>query len=160
MTRKTLLAALAAAGSLASLVPTAAQAQYNAIVATAPPPPVREVLPAERPGYVWAPGHYEWRGDRYVWRRGHWMEERVGYEYREPRWVQRRNGDWVLVGGDWVARHERYARNGRWDRDGRQPYGPNGDRDGDGIANADDRDRDGDGVRNRYDRFPNDPSRW
>ena len=39
-------------------------------------------------------------------------------------------------------------------------FGPNGDLDGDGIANGDDRDRDGDGVRNRNDRFPNDPSRY
>ena len=57
--------------------------------------------------------------------------------------MQRGNGERVLVGGDWQHR------------------GPNGDRDGDGILNQDDRDRDrdDDGVRNRNDRFPDDRRR-
>ena len=64
------------------------------------------------PGWVWAPGHYEWRGGEYAWMEGHWMRERVGYEYREPRWVQRGNGQWALVGGNWEHRmdRERHAR--------------------------------------------------
>jgi len=165
MFKKTLLAGLVAAGSLIGLVPMAANAQYTAIVQTAPPAPLREAVPAPREGYVWAPGHYEWRGNQYVWVRGHWIADRVGYDYREPRWVQRGSGEWVLVGGDWVP-VERHARNnGRFSDPDWQPpgrgrlYGPNGDLDGDGIANRDDRDRDGDGVRNRDDDFPNDPSR-
>ncbi len=109
MFKQTLLGAVVAAGSLISLVPTAANAQYTAIVATAPPPPLQEAIPADRPGYVWSPGHYQWRGNQYVWVRGHWLVDRAGYEYQEPRWVQRGNGEWVLVGGDWIP--ERHARN-------------------------------------------------
>ena len=165
MFKQTLLGAVVAAGSLISLVPTAANAQYTAIVATAPPPPLQEAIPADRPGYVWSPGHYQWRGNQYVWVRGHWLVDRAGYEYQEPRWVQRGNGEWVLVGGDWIP--ERHARNnGRYgdpdfQRGGgrRHLYGPDGDLDGDGVRNADDRDRDGDGLRNRDDDFPNDSAR-
>lgn len=118
-----------------------AQAQYTAIVAAAPPPPHHEVIPAPRHGLVWAPGHYDWRGNQYVWVSGRWLRDRPGYEYREPRWVQRGNGEWILVGNSWERR------------------GPRGDRDRDGVANRYDRDRDGDGVSNRYDRFPNNPRR-
>jgi hypothetical protein len=137
MFRKTLLSAAIATASVMSLAPMAANAQYTAIVSVAPPPPQHEVIPAPRQGYVWAPGHYEWRGNQHVWIRGHWLEARNGFEYQEPRWVQRGNGEWVMVGNSWQRR------------------GPNGDRDGDGIANRYDRDRDGDGVPNGYDNRPN-----
>jgi hypothetical protein len=110
----------------------AAHAQYSAVVSVAPPAPRHEVIPGARAGWIWAPGHWEWRGNQYVWSEGQWMRDREGYAYREPRWVQRGNGEWILVGNDWQRR------------------GPNGDRDGDGIANRHDRDRDGDGVANRY----------
>jgi hypothetical protein len=115
----------------------AANAQYTAIVATAPPAPYYEVVPAPRAGFVWDAGHWEFRGNRFVWVPGRWMQARNGYEWHEHRWVQRANGEWVLVGGSWHAR------------------GPHGDRDRDGIANRYDRDRDGDGIRNRWDDRPN-----
>ena len=131
----------------------AAQAQYNAVVSDAPPPPRHEVMPAPRAGWVWAPGHYEWRGGEYAWMEGHWMRERVGYEYREPRWVQRGDGSWILVGNNWEERMaERQAR-----REARMA--PDADFDRDGIANRYDRDVDGDGVPNRRDRFPYNPRR-
>lgn len=114
MFKKTLLGALLAAGSLLSLVPTAADAQYSAVVRVGPPPPLQEVVPADRPGFVWAPGHYDWRDGQYVWIRGHWMPQREGYVYREPRWIQRPDGDWALVGGDWVP--STYAQN-QYDND-------------------------------------------
>jgi hypothetical protein len=186
MFKKSILAAAIAAGSLIALVPTAANAQqYTAIVSSAPPPSLQERVPAPRQGYVWAPGHHEWRGNQYVWVPGHWMQARAGYEYREPRWVQRGDGQWHLVGNNW----ERRGPNGDRDRDGianrydrdrdgdgianryddrpnrndqarnQRRFGPNGDLDRDGIANKDDRDRDGDGIRNRRDRFPDDRSR-
>ncbi|MDB5899506.1 MAG: hypothetical protein JWP22_443 [Ramlibacter sp.] len=136
MQRKTLLATAFAAGLMGL---GAAHAQYTAIVQVAPPAPRYEVVPQEvRPGHVWAPGHYEWRGNEYVWVEGHWLTARNGYEYREPRWVQRGNGEWVMIGGNWErGRHhgDRYGENG-----------PRGD-------------RDGDGVQNRFDRFPNNPRR-
>jgi len=146
MQRKSLLAAAFAAALMA--FGAAAQAQYSAIVSAAPPAPRHEVAPAAREGWIWAPGHYELRGNEYAWVEGHWMRERVGYEYREPRWVQRGDGSWVLVGNNWERRmaerqSREYARNH-----------PEADLDRDGIANGDDRDIDGDGVRNRHDRYP------
>ena len=151
MQRKPLLAAAFAAALMG--FGAAAQAQYTAIVSTAPPPPRHEVVPAPRTGWVWAPGHYEWRGNEYVWVEGHWMRDRVGYEYREPRWVQRADGSWILVGNNWEQRMaERQAR-----REARMH--PDADFDRDGIANRHDRDIDGDGVRNRRDDFPYNPRR-
>ena len=151
MRNKTTLAAVLAASLMG--LGAAAHAQYTAIVSVAPPAPRYEVVPAQRPGHVWAPGHYEYRGNNYVWVEGHWLRDRDGYEYREPRWVQRGNGEWMLVGGDWERRQmEREARRA-------ERMDPNGDIDRDGIANQYDRDRDGDGVPNRRDRFPDNPRR-
>ena len=167
MLRKSLLAALVAAGALAGMVP-AAQAQYSVVIRSEPPAPLHEVVPAPRAGYVWAPGHHEYRGNGYVWVQGHWMPERRGYAYVSPRWVQRGNGEWHMVGGNWERGpygdrdHDGIAN--RYDPDsprnqGRYAYGPRGDLDRDGIQNRDDRDRDGDGVPNHRDRYPDDPTR-
>jgi hypothetical protein len=151
MKNKPLLAAAFAAALMG--FGAAAQAQYTAIVSTAPPAPRHEVVPAARPGWVWAPGHYEWRGGEYAWIEGSWMRERAGYEYREPHWVQRGDGSWYLVGNNWERRAaERQARR-------EERMNPNGDVDRDGIANRYDRDIDGDGVPNRRDAFPYNPRR-
>jgi hypothetical protein len=105
-------------------------------VRVAPPAPRMEVVPVARPGYVWVPGHWDWRGHRHVWVGGHWERERRGYVYQNPTWVH--DGDrWVL-------------RRGAWSR---------GDRDRDGVPNRYDNDRDGDRVPNRYDHHPNNPRR-
>ena len=45
----------------AVMVPTTAQAQPAIVIQTPPPPPRVERVPPPRRGYVWAPGHYEWR---------------------------------------------------------------------------------------------------
>jgi len=171
MIRKTLLAAALGSAALLGLS-TGAQA-VPAVVATtpgnvtivqaAPPAPMFEQVPAPREGYVWAPGHYEWRDGRYVWASGRWIDERPGWQWQEARWVQHQDGSWHLVGGQWV-RGDRYSYDDDDDRyerrqARRQLYGPNGDLDGDGVRNADDRDRDGDGVANRFDDFPSDPRR-
>jgi hypothetical protein len=108
-------------------------------VAVAPPPPRYERVPHPRPGYVWSPGYWDWRGNRHEWVAGYWIAERPGYAYYEPRWVER-EGHW--------RREE-----GRWERGGR------GDRDHDGVPNRYDRDRDGDGIPNRYDHHPDNPRR-
>lgn len=188
MFKKTLLGVIVAAGALAGLTPGAANAQYSAVVSVAPPAPLQERTPPPRAGYVWAPGHYQWRDHQYLWVPGHWLQARSGYEYREPRWVQRGNGEWYLVGGNWERRgpygdRDRDGIANRYDRDrdgdgipnawddrpNRNEYarrdhrggrfGPYGDIDDDGIRNMDDRDRDGDGIRNRADRFPDNPRR-
>jgi len=135
MQRNTLLAAAFAAALLS--LGTAAQAQTytTTTITVAPPAPRHEEVPGPRAGWVWAPGHYEYRGGEYGWTEGHWMRERSGYEYREPRWVQRGDGSWYLVGNSWEHRwDERHAR-------------------------ARGRDFDGDGVPDRFDRFPRNPNR-
>jgi hypothetical protein len=167
MFKKVLSGIVIAIGSLVGLAPTAANAQFTAIVSVAPPAPVQEVTPPPRRGHVWVPGHHEWRSNHYVWVQGHWVRDRQGYEYREPRWVQRADGNWYLVGNNW----ERRGPHGDLDRDGianrddpdsprhARRFAPNGDLDRDGVRNQDDRDRDGDGVRNSRDRYPNDSRR-
>jgi hypothetical protein len=131
--KKTLLATLFAASLGAVAIPASAAIYVH----VAPPEPRYESVPAPRRGYVWAPGYWDWRGNRHVWVSGHWVRERRGYYYDNARWVER-NGGW-------------YMERGRWQR---------GDRDRDGIANYQDRDRDGDGVRNRDDRAPDNPRRY
>ena len=111
MINKTLVAASIAIMSLGTLATVPAQAQVY--VQVAPPPPRAEVVPPPRQGYAWAPGHWEWRGNRHVWVRGNWMRERAGYRYRAPVWEER-GGRWVMNRGGW-------------------------DRDGDGVPNRMDR---------------------
>jgi len=73
-------------------------------VRVAPPPPRHEVVPADRAGYVWVPGYWDWQGHHHVWVKGHWQHARHGYAYRSPAWVQ--DGDrWVLHRGEWT--HDR-----------------------------------------------------
>lgn len=166
MNHKTLLAAALAGGALMGLsplaqaVPAVVATPPQLVVQAAPPAPIYESAPAPREGFIWAPGHYEWRDGRYVWLSGRWLADRPGWEWDEARWIQRSDGSWQLVGGQWV-RGDRYAydddmRDRRWNS---PRFGPNGDLDGDGVRNADDRDRDGDGVANRDDDFPSNPSR-
>ena len=74
-------------------------------VRVGPPPPHYEVVPAARPGYMWSPGYWDWRGHRHVWVNGHWERARHGYVYHEPRWVQ--DGDrWRLHRGAWDRDHD------------------------------------------------------
>jgi hypothetical protein len=162
MNRKSLVAAALAGGALMGMA-SAVQAA-PAVVATAPqaiyvqgppPAPIYEATPAPREGWAWTPGHYAWQDGRYVWLSGRWIQDRPGWEWQESRWLQRPDGSWYLVSGQWM-RSDNYAYD---DDDRRQARGPNGDLDGDGVRNADDRDRDGDGVANRNDDFPNDPDR-
>ena len=155
MRNKTLLGAALAAALMG--FGAAAQAQYNAVVSVAPPAPRHEAMPGPRAGWVWAPGHYEYRGNEYSWVEGHWMRERPGYEYREARWVQRGDGSWVLVGNNWEQRMAQREARREERREARMA--PNGDFDRDGIANQYDRDIDGDGVRNGRDRSPYNPRR-
>ena len=72
-----------------------------------PPPPV-PTAPAEvqtaqpGPGYVWIPGHYEWRAaDRtYVWAPGSWIVPPVGQTRVPGHWETRSNGN-VWVSSRW-----------------------------------------------------------
>jgi hypothetical protein len=126
---------VASVASIGFTAPVVAAPVYVDI-RVAPPAPRHEWVPAARPGYVWAPGYWDYRYNQYHWVSGHWERERTGYYYTAPTWVQ--DGDrWRL---------ERHG----WRR---------GDRDHDGVPNAYDRDRDGDGVRNSRDAHPDNPRR-
>ena len=148
MNRKTLIAATLAAGALLGLG-TAAQATPAVVAGTtygntvyvqpAPPAPMYEAVPQARAGYIWAPGHHEWRGDRYEWTTGRWLETRQGYAWQDSRWQQRPDGSWFLSGGQWVQADAHPRDERRW-----------------AYRN---RDRDGDGVPNRYDAYPDNPRR-
>ena len=122
-------------------------APVNVDILIAPPAPRYEVVPVARPGYVWAPGYWDYRYNRYDWVSGRWVRERPGYYYTSPQWVQR--GDrWTLTQGSWQRGHRDHRAYGR------------GDRDHDGVPNQYDRDRDGDGVRNSRDSRPDNPRRY
>lgn len=143
MKRKLLLASVATAIGLGA---SPAFAAVDLYLDVAPPPPRHEVIPAARPGYIWAPGYWDWHEGRHVWKRGHWVRERKGYYWHPSRWEER-NGRWHFEQGRWDR--ERYAENRRaW-----------GDRDHDGIPNKYDHDRDNDGVPNRADNAPDNPYR-
>ncbi|GAB3414041.1 YXWGXW repeat-containing protein [Massilia agilis] len=168
MKRSLSLAILLALGTAAyAPLPSMAQTSYSVVIGSAPPAPMYEAIPAPRRGYVWAPGHWEWRGHRHEWVTGYWIAERPGYVYNAPQWY-RRDGGWYMEPARWT------------------PYGPDRDRDGipdrfEARGNGHDRwdrdrwererwererwerrherdrwDRDHDGVPNRYDRAPND----
>ena len=134
MMKKLLLAALVAGSFSAVSMP--AFSATTIIVREAPPELRTERVPQARRGYVWAPGHWEWKRNRHVWVKGYWVKARRGYVYDAPEWRER-DGRWEM-------------RRGGWRR---------GDRDGDGVPNGRDRDRDGDGVPNRADDRPNNPVR-
>jgi len=101
-TKKLLVSALMAAGLLGgAALPLPSIAAVDIYVNTAPPPPRHERVPDPRSGYVWAPGYWNWQGNRHVWVKGHWEKERHGYSYRANEWVER-DGRWQLrrSGGD------------------------------------------------------------
>lgn len=129
----------------------APQADYILI---APPRPRHEWMPRPRNGYIWAPGHWEWRGQRHDWVAGAWVAERPGYVYSPHNWVQR-DGRWYMEEGRWSPR-EGYGHHGDRDRDG---IPDRREHDRDGVPNRNDHDRDGDGVPNRFDNHPDNPRR-
>ena len=158
MIRKFALAATAAAALMG--VASTSYAIPAVVAEVAPPAIVHERIPPPREGFVWAPGHYEWRNGNYVWVSGYWIRERPGFEWEEARWVRRPDGSWRFIAGHWVERDDFAYDDERHDRRERsRRFGPYGDLDRDGIMNQDDRDRDGDGVSNRNDDFPNNPNR-
>lgn len=140
MNRKTSLAAGVAALSLLGLAGTVqavpavvAPSPQVIVMQAAPPPPIAEAVPAPRAGFAWAPGHYEFRDGRYVWHTGSWIQDRPGWTWQEARWLQRPDGSWVLAGGHWAQGHAIAS------FDPSRHRGANGDFDGDGVRNWDDR---------------------
>ena len=141
--RKMLMGALVA--SALSAIPVVATAAIY--VDVAPPDPRVEVVPAQRAGYVWAPGHWVRRGDHWHWVGGHYVREKRGYYWHPGHWVER-DGRYVFVQPGWHREKFAYGYGRGYARD----------RDRDGVPDRLDRDRDNDGVPNRYDRAPNNPN--
>jgi len=98
--RKLLARGMAAAALAAMAVPAHARANVDLFVNVGPPPAYYEVVPAQRVGFVWAPGHWAWRGHRHVWLAGHWVRNRPGFVYVPARWVDY-GGRWVYRPGAW-----------------------------------------------------------
>ena len=89
---------LLAAGAL-----TAPGTSFGAVVVdvdVAPPPLQVEVVPAARPGFVWASGYWMWNGNRHVWVAGRWVHERPGYHWVHEEWVQA-GPHWHFQRGHW-----------------------------------------------------------
>jgi WXXGXW repeat (2 copies) len=96
---KALILGLSLAGG-GLLVPLVGSAAVGIDITVAPPAPRVEVVPAPRPGYVWAPGYWEWRQGAHVWVGGRWMGARPGYRWVPDRWEQ--HGDhWHHAQGHW-----------------------------------------------------------
>ncbi len=93
--------ALLVAGLLA--IPHASPAiakQSSHAEVPAPPDPVYEVDPGERPGYTWTPGYWRWDGAQHTWISGHWIEDRPGYVWMPYGW-EHRGHTWRFVKGHW-----------------------------------------------------------
>ena len=96
--RRLVVASMLVAGTSA-LAPVAS-ARVDVGVVIAPPEPRVEVVPAPRPGYVWAPGYYQWNGHRHNWHNGYWVRAQPGRHWVAHNWEQR--GDhWYFHGGHW-----------------------------------------------------------
>jgi hypothetical protein len=98
-TTKALLMSLCIAGS-ATVVPTLVSAGVGIDINIAPPAPRIEEVPVARPGYVWAPGYWDYRGRAHVWVPGRWRGERRGYHWAPDRW-DRRGERWHHERGHW-----------------------------------------------------------
>jgi hypothetical protein len=114
--RKLIVGSLVAGALGMMAVPAAARTSVDFFVNVAPPPVYREVVPAPRVGWVWAPGFWQWRHGRHHWVAGHWVRERRGYYYAPARWVSH-GGRYYYHRPAWHPR----------------------DRDGDGVPNRFDR---------------------
>jgi len=105
MTLRPLL--LSAALGLAALgtvhAPEAQARGYVGIDVRVAPPPPRHERVVVRPGYVWAPGYWQWNGRRHVWVRGYSVPVRPGYVYAPPRWY-RHGPAWRFRAGYWQPR--------------------------------------------------------
>ena len=100
MKRTLTIAALITFGAAAfAPLPSIAQSDLRVVIRTAPPEARYEAVPAPRSGYVWAPGYWNWEGNRHVWNDGHWESARNGYEYQRSEWVRDQDGYRLNRGG-------------------------------------------------------------
>jgi WXXGXW repeat (2 copies) len=96
---KALLMGLCIVGS-AAVAPVSAFAGIGVNIDIAPPEPRFEVAPQPRPGYVWAPGYWDYRHRQHVWVPGRYRGERHGYHWAPDRWEQQ-GPRWHRAPGHW-----------------------------------------------------------
>ena len=96
--RNLLLCAMITLGPVA--LPAAAQVSVNIEIGVPPPPLRYEVVPAPRPGYIWAPGYWQWEGQRHVWASGRWVAAQPGSYWVADSW-EPRNGRHHFKPGHW-----------------------------------------------------------
>ncbi len=109
--RKLLLCALIPLG--AASAPTMAAVDLYIEIGSPPPPAYVHVVPAERPGYIRAPGYWVWREHRHVWVPAYWMRARPGYHWVPERWESRGHRHHFNP-GYWERAHH-YDRGDRWE---------------------------------------------
>jgi hypothetical protein len=113
--RNVLLCALLALGPVA--MPAAAQININIDLGVAPPAPRFEAVPVSRSGFVWAPGFWQWDGQRYVWAPGRWVAARPGFFWVADRW-EPRDGRHHFEPGHWnegkKVKHEDHGNGKGW----------------------------------------------
>jgi hypothetical protein len=125
LVKKVLVSALFAAGMLgAAAMPLPSAAAIDVYVNVGPPPDRYERVPDMRRGYVWAPGYWDYRGDKHHWKKGTWVRERQGYSYEPNRWVER-DGRWNLERSRWSQAHRDNDRDGIPNNRDRHPNDPN-----------------------------------
>ena len=92
------LTAVAATMLIGSVAPACAGVGIDIVVA--PPAPRVVLVPAPRPGFVWAPGYYRWDGHAHVWVDGHFIRERRGSHWVAEHWDEH-HGHYRFVPGHW-----------------------------------------------------------
>jgi len=66
----------------------------------APPPDRTESYGAERQGYLWVKGRWDWRNGQWVWVDGHWERKRANHVWIPGRWELQGNY-YVWIEGRW-----------------------------------------------------------
>lgn len=74
--------------AFAALVSTPTFADTEVIIRQAPPVERVEVIPAERPGFVWDRGHWKWERGAYAWVPGHWQEVMRNARWEPGHWLR------------------------------------------------------------------------
>lgn len=84
-----------------SLLAPLAEARVDLEINVGPPAPRVLVAPPPRPGYVYAPGYWQWQGHEHVWMEGRWIAEHPGRHWVPDHWVQH-GPNWRFVEGHWA----------------------------------------------------------
>lgn len=95
--------------SAAGLAACAASVGYEYDADVEPPPPREEVI-VERPGYVFIHGDWFRHDGRWDWRPGRYEQVRSGYAYRR--------GGWARQGNRWHYNEGRWEERGRDENEG------------------------------------------